>query len=93
MDNYTRKSWVTLTKVWSTLPSVFAHWKTYMELQSGFKVKAIRCDNTLEYKAMDSPILSKEGIALELTVVYSLWQNGVAERLNRTLVTMARSIL
>jgi hypothetical protein len=64
-----------------------------MELQSGFKVKAIRCDNTAEYKAMEGPILSKEGIALELTVVYSPWQNGVAERLNRTLVTMARSML
>jgi Reverse transcriptase (RNA-dependent DNA polymerase) len=42
---------------------------------------------------MEEPVLSKQGIALELTTVYSLWQNGVAERLNRTLITIARSIL
>ena len=93
MDDYTRKSWVTLTKLRTALPSVFARWKAYVEKQSGFKVKAVRCDNALEYKAMEGPILSKEGIALELTAVYSPWQNGVAERLNRTLVTMARSML
>jgi hypothetical protein len=92
-DDYTRKSWVTLTKLRSVLPSVYARWKAFVELQSGFKVKAIRCDNATEYKAMQEPVLSPEGITLELTTVYSPWQNGVAERLNRTLVTMARSML
>jgi hypothetical protein len=53
----------------------------------------VRYDNALEYKAMEGPILLKEGITLELIVIYLPWQNGVAERLNKTLVTMARSIL
>ena len=82
-----------MTKFWSILLSVFTYWKVYIKLQSGFKVKAICCDNATKYKAIDSPILSKQGIGLELTVVYSLWQNGVVEQLNRTLITMARSIL
>ena len=72
IDNYTRKSWVTLTKLRTALPSVFARWKAYIEKQSGFKVKAVCCDNALEYKAMEGPILSKEGIALEFMAVYSL---------------------
>ena len=93
MDDYTRKSWVTLTKFRAVLPSVFARWKAFVELQSGFKIKAIRCDNAKEYKAMETPILMPAGIALELTVVYSPWQNRVVERLNRTLITMARSML
>jgi transposase InsO family protein len=42
---------------------------------------------------MEGPILLKEGIALKLTAVYLPWQNGVAERLNRILIIMARSIL
>ncbi len=93
IDNYTRKSWVILTKLRTALLSVFARQKAYIKKQSGFKVKAVRCDNVLEYKAMEGPILLKEGIALELIVVYLLQQNGVAERLNRTLVIMARSML
>jgi hypothetical protein len=44
----------------------------YIEKQSGFKVKAICCDNVTKYKAIDGPILALEGIALELIIVYSL---------------------
>jgi 5'-3' exoribonuclease 2 len=73
MDDYTRKSWVTLTKLRTTLLSVFARWKAYVEKQSGFKVKVMRCDNALEYKAMEGLILSKERIALELMAIYSPW--------------------
>jgi hypothetical protein len=37
--------------------------------------------------------LEKEGIRIELTVPYTPSQNGVAERLNRTLITKARAML
>jgi hypothetical protein len=42
---------------------------------------------------MKGLILAPQGIGLELTVVYSPWQNGPLERLNKTLITMARSML
>jgi predicted membrane-bound dolichyl-phosphate-mannose-protein mannosyltransferase len=50
-------------------------------------------NNTLKYKAMEGPILSKERIALKLIIVYSPWQNRVVERLNKTLVIIAKSML
>jgi hypothetical protein len=37
--------------------------------------------------------LEKEGVRVELTVPYTPSQNGVAERLNRTLIAKARAIL
>jgi len=56
-----------------TAAAEFARWKAYVVLQSGFKVKAIRCDNASEYKAMKGLILAPQGIGLELIVVYSPW--------------------
>ena len=42
---------------------------------------------------MGETALAAAGIALELTTVYTPEQNGVSERLNRSLITMARSML
>lgn len=92
-DDYTRKSWVVLTIVRASLSSVFARWKAFVELQSGYKLLAIRSDNASEYKSLGESSLAPSGIALELTTVYTPEQNGVSERLNRSLVTMARSML
>ncbi len=91
--NNIQGSQVILTKLQTVLLSIFAYQKAYIEKQSGFKIKAVRYNNALEYKAIEGPILLKEGITLELIVVYLLQQNRVAEQLNRTLVIMARSIL
>ena len=92
-DDYTRKSWVILTKLRSVLPFEFVRWKAFVELQSGFKVKVVRCDNAQEYKAMKGPVLDPQGIGLKLTVVYTPWQNRLSKRLNRTLITVARLML
>jgi len=37
--------------------------------------------------------LEKIGVRIERTVAYTPSQNGVAERLNRTLITKARALL
>lgn len=64
------------------------------ERQTGCKIKALRSDNGREYinKRFDD-FLKQHGIVRQLSVPYSPQQNGVAERANRTLVEMARSML
>ena len=57
-------------------------------------VKVLRTDNGGEYisKAFDD-FLSKNGIARQNSSPYTPQQNGVAERANRTVVEMARSMI
>ena len=92
-DDYTRKSWVYFTKARSNLRTLFTEFKTLVELESGYKIKAVRCDNASEYKALGDLFLRDYGIQFEYTTPYTPEQNGVAERLNRSLITMARSML
>ncbi|CAD7002894.1 unnamed protein product [Ceratitis capitata] len=72
----------------------FVTFKNMVERQTGQKIKALRSDNGREYinKRFDD-FLKQHGIARQLTIPYSPQQNGVAERANRTLVEMARSLL
>jgi hypothetical protein len=63
-----------------------------VQLESGQKLKAIRSNNTPEFIKLGKE-LEKDGIRIELTVPYTPSQNGVAERLNRTLITKARAML
>lgn len=72
----------------------FKKYKQYVEKQTGAKIKVIRSDNGGEYvnKEFDQ-YLQSQGIERQLTVPHTPQQNGVAERFNRTLVEMARSML
>ena len=65
-----------------------------MERQSEHVVKVFRTDNGGEYisKAFDD-FLNKHGIARQTSSPYTPQQNGVAERANRTIVEMARSVI
>ena len=58
------------------------------------KLKVLRTDNGGEYTSADfKKYLKKEGVRHELTVPKTPEQNGVAERMNRTLVEAVRSML
>ena len=58
-----------------------------VERSTGRKLKVLRSDNGGEYTSGEFvEHLMSEGIRHELTVPKSPQQNGVAERLNRTLV-------
>ena len=92
-DDYTRKSWVYLTIDRASLPSVFARWRALVERQSGHRLMAVRSDNASEYVTLGGTDLARHGIVHERTVVYTPEQNGPSERLNRSLTTMARSML
>ncbi len=69
-------------------------WKALVEKQSNRKLKVLRTDNGGEYTSKKfEEYLKKEGIRHEKTIPKTSEQNGVSERLNRTLVESARSML
>jgi transposase InsO family protein len=58
------------------------------------KVKRIRSDNGTEFKNTQvEDYLDEKGIKHEFSAPYTPQQNGVAERKNRTLIEMARTML
>jgi hypothetical protein len=69
-------------------------YKAYVKAQTGKDLKKIRADNGKEYanQAMQKYCQSI-GIAFEFTAPYSPQQNGVAERLNRTIAELVRAVL
>ena len=65
-----------------------------VERSTVWKLKVLWSDNGGEYTSGEFvEYLMSEGIRHELTVPKSPQQNGVAERLNRTLVEMTRFML
>jgi transposase InsO family protein len=94
IDDFSRKVWVYSLRLKSEVLERFKEWKALVENQSGHKVKVLRSDNGGEYtsKAFDE-FLRTHGIARNTSAPYTPQQNGVAERANRTLVEMGRSML
>ncbi|KAM0961159.1 hypothetical protein ACFX13_020902 [Malus domestica] len=65
-----------------------------VELQSGFKIKYLRSDRGGDFKSFEfDSFCEKAGIQRQFTLAYTLQQNGVVERKNKTVVEMAKSML
>ena len=92
-DDYTRKSWVYITRSRDQLHTMFIQFKTLVELESGYRIKVVRCDNAPEYRRLGGLISQDYGVTFEYTTTYTPEQNGVSKRLNRSLITMARAML
>ena len=94
IDDYSRKLWVFFLKNKSDVFATFKDWKILIEKQTGRQVKRLRTDNGLEFcsDAFNS-FCKKEGILRHLTVPGTPQQNGVAERMNRTIMEKVRCML
>ncbi|CAL9002440.1 unnamed protein product [Prunus brigantina] len=93
-DDCTRMSWVYFIRNKSSALECFMKFKAITELQSGFKIKSLRSDMGGEFLSGEfNKFCEESGIQSQLTVAYSPQQNGVAERKNRTVVEMAKSML
>ena len=93
IDDFSRKVWVYFLKHKSDVFATFKKWKAEVENHTGLKVKCLRSDNGGEYdKSEFKAFCAAEGIRLMRSVPGKARQNGIAERMNRTLNERARSM-
>ena len=84
--------WVYILKSKNQVFQKLVEWKTLVENLYEAKIKTLCTDNGGEYTSNNfSSYLRKEGVRHELTIPNTLQQNGVAKRLNRTLVETAHT--
>lgn len=96
IDDYSRFAWVFFLKKKSDAAETFKTFVQLVENQKGdgFHIKQLRSDNGGEYINNElSAYLRKKGISHENTAAYAHESNGVAERFNCTITTMARTSL
>ena len=90
IDDYSRKVWVYFLKNKSNVFVTFKQSKTLIEKQTGKKIKCFRTDNGLEYCSREFDEFCKnEEIARHHTIQKTPQHNGVAERMNKTLLEKA----
>ncbi|CAJ2642413.1 unnamed protein product [Trifolium pratense] len=94
IDDYSRRVWVYIIKNKSDTFEKFKEWHTLIENQTGSKLKLLRTDNGLEFVSEQfNEFCRKLGIKRHKTVAYTPQQNGLAERMNRTLLERVRCML
>jgi len=72
----------------------FRNFKALVENESGLHIEVLRTDRVGEYISKKFLRFCREnGIHKRFTSRYTPQQNGVAERKNRTIMDMARSML
>ncbi|KAG8496414.1 hypothetical protein CXB51_007522 [Gossypium anomalum] len=94
IDDFSRKVGAFFLKQKSDVFSAFKSWKIMIEKQTGKQITYLRTDNGLEFCSDEFNRLCKsEGIVRHLTVRHTPQQNGVAERMNRTIMEKVRCML
>ena len=94
IDDYYRRCWVYLIKRKAYVFSIFKAFKARVELESGKKIKCLRTNDKGEYISEEfDNFCQQEGIKRQVTVAYTPQQNGVAERMNRTLLEKTKAML
>jgi len=94
IDDFSRKIWVYFLKNKFEVFEKFQEFKIMVEKEFGQSIKTLISDNGGEFKSNDFMNFCKyHGIKRQFTTPYTPQQNGVAERKNRTIVEMARSML
>ncbi|KAK1698754.1 hypothetical protein QYE76_015451 [Lolium multiflorum] len=94
VDDYSRYTWVFFLKSKDETQQIFIDFATEVQRQHNLLIMAIRSDNGSEFKNYTlNDFLSDEGIRHQYSAAYTPQQNGVAERKNRTLLDMARSMM
>ena len=94
IDDYSKMVWVYPLKSKDQAYESFKNWKMLIETHTNRKVKALRTDNGLEFcnKRFDE-LCARSGIMRHRTVSYTPQQNGLAERMNKTLIENVRCML
>ena len=94
IDDYSRCCSVYFIRHKSEVAEKFKEFELATTNECSENIEALRSDNGGEYCSEEfKDYLKSKGIRHELAAPYSPQQNGVAERMNRTLVEAARSML
>jgi transposase InsO family protein len=94
LDDYTGLSVVELLQSKGEVKDAVRRVIPFLENQVGLKVKTVRTDNGKEYvNTTLQQFFQSKGVQHQTTVAYTPQQNGKAERINRTLLDKARSML
>ncbi|GKA05302.1 putative ribonuclease H-like domain-containing protein [Tanacetum coccineum] len=93
-DDCTRFSWVFFLATKDETSGILQNFIRQIENQLNHRVKIIRSDNGTEFKNRDMlEFCGNKGIKQEYSNARTLQQNGVAERMNMTLIKAARTML
>ena len=94
IDDHTHHVWVYILERKDEVFQQFREWKVQVEKSTGRNIKILRTDNGGEYTSTEfTSYLTSEGIRHEVTIPHTPQQNGVSERLNRTLVECVCTML
>ena len=94
VDDFSRKTWVYFLKEKSEVFKVFKKFRVMVEKETNKHIKAVRSDRGGEFTSTEfMKYCDEHGIRRFLTASYSPQQNGVAERKNRTILDMVRSMM
>jgi len=94
IDDCSRKVFIYFLQTKDQLPNTFEEFKALAEKQSNRQIKILRSDNGREYiNQRLLKYLKNNGIKHQTTIPYTPEQNGLAERMNRTIVEKARCLL
>lgn len=93
-DDFTHFSVVYPISAKSEVCEMFQKYASMAEGHFDQKIFKLRCDNGGEYVNEEMQfVCDKKGIQIERTVPYTPQQNGVSERLNRTIMEKARAMI
>jgi hypothetical protein len=94
IDDFSRNTWIYFLRKKSEVFDKFKEFKALVENQTEKKIKVLRTDNGGEFYGNEFEEFCKKcGIARKKTIAYTPQQNGVAERMNKTLMEKSRSML
>ena len=94
IDEKSKYTWLTLIQTKDRVLEAFINFQNYVSNHFNSKIKIFRSDNGGEYTSTAfKHHLAKHGIIHQTSCPYTPQQNGVAERKNRHLMEVARSMM
>lgn len=94
IDDYSRRVFVYCMKSKGEVFAKFVQFKAQAENETDKKIKIVRTDNGTEFVNKNfHDFFAKYGIVHETSAPYSPQQNGLSERMNRTIIEKARCML
>lgn len=93
-DDYSKMVFVYILKTKDQVFESFKNFKTLVEKQKGVSIKCLRSDGGGEFCSKEfENFLTKNGIIHQKTNSYTPQQNGISERMNRTIMEKTRCLM